>query len=216
VPQCAYLSADGDAAEDLGDAELNRRAIRCKRALHLDRQLTCRYENKPARAARLAATASHEQTVDHRQTEGSGFPGARLRTGYQIVAGQHDRNGCRLHGSGGLVPLSGKRRTKRRGEPQFRKRHVWILQHGLERFRYARGSNYETHVTPVGRTVRTERKLRADVRVVAKDLRRRESEKLVTPTKGRARKKIRYASIPRIGDPHVIGSGVRPERQAQR
>jgi len=54
------------------------------------------------------------------------------------------------------------------------------------------------HMCASRRTVRTELMLRADVRVVAKDLRRRESEGSWA-YKGRARKKIRYASIPRMG-----------------
>src|SRR5687767_6245662 len=65
-----------------------------------------------------------EQTVQHRQRKRGRLSGARLCTGHQVSASQHDWNRITLNGRGRVVTLRAHSVELRFGESQFLYTHV--------------------------------------------------------------------------------------------
>ena len=87
------LRAHRDAAVDRRDLQAGGRAVVRERSMHLDRQLARRHEHEAARPARARAPpVSHQQPIDHRQSECGGLAGAGLRPREQIAPVEHDWN----------------------------------------------------------------------------------------------------------------------------
>ena len=59
-----------------------------------------------------------QQTLQDRQREARGFPGARLRRAHHVVALHHHGNGLRLNGRGLLVAQFGDRTKDGLGEAE--------------------------------------------------------------------------------------------------
>ncbi len=95
------LVVERNAADDERDIELVVLAVFLEVIGNLRGEFARRLEDERARHARTRAALFEH--CEHRQNEGSGLAGARLRNAQHIATCKHVRNGLVLDGSGGFV-----------------------------------------------------------------------------------------------------------------
>jgi hypothetical protein len=138
--ELGVLVAEGDAADEQGDAQLVVDAVLDEVLLDLGGELAGRLEDEGARHA--GAGAALFQHGDHRQGEGGGLAGAGLGDAEDVAAGQDVGDGLGL--DGGRFGVAGRSHGSLNlgAEAEFGKRHVervslWsggVLRRCLEAF----------------------------------------------------------------------------------
>ncbi|OJU56633.1 MAG: hypothetical protein BGO00_10345, partial [Alphaproteobacteria bacterium 62-8] len=93
-------------------------AVKAQILENLQRQFARRRQDQGARLARLYGDFFGCQMLQQRQAEGGCLAGTGLGKAQHIAARQHQRNGTRLNGRGGLIALRAERTQDRLGKPE--------------------------------------------------------------------------------------------------
>ena len=120
------LRTHADAAEDRRRFRADVLAVGAHAVLHLGGEFARRGEDQGARLARRdgAARGAQVQVFEQGQGEGSGLAGAGLRARHDVAAGEHDRDGRRLHRRRLGVVLFGDRAQERGRQPEGVETHL--------------------------------------------------------------------------------------------
>ena len=97
------LAVLADAAKQGHGEQLHALRVAEDVVFDLHRQFPSWREDESANRTELTTVPLEVEAVDHRQTEGRGFTGTRLRNSEDIMSGEHFRDGLGLNGGWGFI-----------------------------------------------------------------------------------------------------------------